>query len=119
MFLNILSISISNVLKRLLLKQLTFLALAAQTSWKLKHALLISRYRGRQEKNIIINKKKIKNKLVHGRLVLKKNCFFCVCSDEGRALEKLEKHPASPCATQTPLSCSTNFPRASTEIAFT
>ena len=31
----------------------------------------------------------------------------------GRALEKLEKHSASPRATQTLLSCSPNFPRAS------
>ena len=31
----------------------------------------------------------------------------------GRALEKLEKHSASPRTTQTFLSCSPNFPRAS------
>ena len=31
----------------------------------------------------------------------------------GRLLEKLEKHLASPRATQTPLSCVPNFPRAS------
>ena len=36
-------------------------------------------------------------------------CFWEV----GRTLEKLEKHSASPCTTQTLLSLSPNFPRAS------
>ena len=45
-------------------------------------------------------------------LVVRLSSYGCT-REAGRALEKKEKHLASPRATQTLLSCSPNFPRAS------
>ena len=54
---------------------------------------------------------KINFKMVHA-LAVHLSSYGCTWN-VGRALEKLEKHSASPRTTQTLRSCSPNFPRAS------